>query len=217
MTPSPDPAAETAETRWWLVRHAPVPDPEGRIVGASDPDAHTGDVEELEALARSLPPHAVLLTTPLRRTGQTARALAAAGLRVPRAVEDPDLREQSFGAWEGRTWGALASREPPEPGLAAFWADPAHRAPPEGESFADVVARVRAALERHSTTYAGRDIIAVVHAGSIRAALAVALDLDPAVALRFAVAPLSLTRLDRLAGGAWAGWRVGGVNTLMTP
>ncbi|MBB4285536.1 histidine phosphatase family protein [Roseospira goensis] len=217
MTPTPDPVTDPALTRWWLLRHAPVPDPEGRIIGRSDPDAHCGDVEDLEALARLLPPHAVLLTTPLRRTGQTARALAAAGLRLPRAVEEPDLQEQHFGAWEGLTWGGLASVDPPDPELAAFWTDPAHRAPPEGESFAAVTARVGAALERLSAAHAGRDIVAVVHAGTVRAALAVALDLDPAHALRFAVEPLSLTRLDRLDGSPCAGWRVGCVNTLMTP
>ncbi|MQX37725.1 histidine phosphatase family protein [Roseospira navarrensis] len=217
MTPSPDPTSDPAETRWWLVRHAPVPDPQGRIVGQGDPDAHTGDTDDLEALARLLPDHAVLVTTPLRRTGQTARALAAAGMRLPRAQEVPDLAEQSFGDWEGLTWGGLASAQPPDPALAAFWDDPAHRTPPGGESFAAVVARVRSVLDRLSAEHAGRDIVAVVHAGTVRAALAVALDLDPAVALRFAVEPLSLTRLDRLSGTPFAGWRVGCVNTLMTP
>ncbi|WP_299443341.1 histidine phosphatase family protein [uncultured Rhodospira sp.] len=215
MTPTPTPAADLGATRWWLVRHAPVPDTNGRITGRLDPDAHTGDVADLEALARLLPPRAVLLTTPLRRTGQTARALVAAGLRLPRAIEEPDLQEQHFGAWEGLTWGGLASEDPPDPALAAFWADPAHRAPPEGESFAAVTARVRAALERLSRDHAGRDIVAVVHAGTVRAALAVALDLDPAQALRFAVDPLSLTRLDWLDGAPTAGWRVGCVNTVM--
>jgi len=217
MTPSPDPVTDPAQTRWWLIRHAPVPDPEGRIIGRTDLDAHTGDTEDLEALARVLPAHAVLLTTPLRRTGQTARALAAAGLRLPRALEDADLMEQSFGAWEGMTWGGMASADPPDPALAAFWDDPARRAPPDGESFADVIARVRGAIERQSRDHAGRDIVAVVHAGTIRAALAVALDLDPAMALRFSIDPLSLTRLDCLDGGSFAGWRVGCVNTLMTP
>lgn len=217
MTPTPDPASDPALTRWWLVRHAPVPDPKGRIIGRLDPDAHTGDVEDLEALARVLPPRAVLLTTPLRRTGQTARALAAAGLRTPRAIEEADLQEQHFGAWEGATWGGLASADPPDPALARFWDDPAEQAPPDGESFAAVVRRVRRALDRLSEAHAGRDIIAVVHAGTVRAALAHALGLAPAQALRFAVDPLSLTRLDRLDSPPRDGWRVGCVNTLLGP
>jgi alpha-ribazole phosphatase len=48
----------------------------------------------------------------------------------------------------------------------------------------------------------------VVHSGTIRAALCIALDLTPEAALRFVVDPLSLTRIDRLA----TGWRVLSVN-----
>jgi alpha-ribazole phosphatase len=51
-------------------------------------------------------------------------------------------------------------------------------------------------------------VILVVHSGTVRAALAIALDLPPEVALRFAIDPLSLTRIDRVANG----WRVVGVN-----
>jgi alpha-ribazole phosphatase len=47
-----------------------------------------------------------------------------------------------------------------------------------------------------------------VHSGTIRAALAIALDLAPEGALRFVIDPLSLTRIDRLDNG----WRVGVVN-----
>jgi alpha-ribazole phosphatase len=47
-----------------------------------------------------------------------------------------------------------------------------------------------------------------VHSGTIRAVLAIALDLSPDAALRFVIDPLSLTRIDRLEGG----WRVVAVN-----
>jgi alpha-ribazole phosphatase len=46
--------------------------------------------------------------------------------------------------------------------------------------------------------------VLVVHSGTVRAALAIALEIGPEPALRFAIAPLSLTRIDRLTGG----WRV---------
>ncbi|MBB4265241.1 histidine phosphatase family protein [Roseospira visakhapatnamensis] len=216
MSLAAKPVAAPAETRWWLIRHAPVPDAEGRIVGRLDLAADTGDDEDLEALARRLPARAVLVTTPLTRTDQTARALAAAGARLSRATEEPDFLEQHFGAWQGATWGGLASADPPDPVLAAFWAEPTRATPPGGESFAAVIDRVASGLDRWSADHAGRDIVAVVHAGTIRAALAVALGLDPATALRFVIDPLSLTRLDRLAGGGdWdGGWRVDCVNSL---
>jgi alpha-ribazole phosphatase len=52
------------------------------------------------------------------------------------------------------------------------------------------------------------DVVLVVHSGTVRAALAVALDIAAQSALRFVIDPLSLTRLDRLENG----WRVVGVN-----
>jgi alpha-ribazole phosphatase len=52
------------------------------------------------------------------------------------------------------------------------------------------------------------DVVLVVHSGTIRAALAVALGLTPENALRFVINPLSITRLDRLADA----WRVVTVN-----
>lgn len=52
------------------------------------------------------------------------------------------------------------------------------------------------------------DAVLLVHSGTIRAVLAVALDLAADSALRFAVDPLSLTRIDRLENG----WRVVAVN-----
>ena len=48
----------------------------------------------------------------------------------------------------------------------------------------------------------------VVHSGTVRVALCIALDIAPEVALRFVIDPLSLKRIDRLDGG----WRVMSVN-----
>ncbi len=56
------------------------------------------------------------------------------------------------------------------------------------------------------------DVVLVVHSGTIRAVLAIALDLAPDSALRFVIDPLSLTRIDRLDQG----WRVVAVNQRST-
>ena len=76
--------------------------------------------------------------------------------------------------------------------------------PPGGESFVDQIERARAGLAH----LPAGDAILVVHSGTIRAVLAIALDLAPDYALRFVIDPLSLTRIDRLANG----WRVVAVN-----
>lgn len=182
-------------TRIFLVRHAPVDGPRGVIHGPDAP-VDLSDAAGLTALAAALPPAAPVFCSPARRARDTALALR----RDPVTMDA--FREQEFGAWTGRRHDDLARTE--QESHRAFWEDPAHNAPPGGESFSEQVRRVADGLAR----LPAGDVIVVAHAGTIRAALAVALDIAPAPALRFAIDPLSLTRIDRLA----AGWRVGAVN-----
>ncbi|NUB27793.1 histidine phosphatase family protein [Azospirillum brasilense] len=199
-------------TRWWLIRHAPVPNPGNVIYGRSDPAADTGDSDALAALAARLPPQAVWVTSHLHRTRQTAAAL-----RLPSsdmALVERALAEQDFGRWEGLSHDAVAELHPEE--ARRFWSDPAAEAPPDGESFAAVMERVAGAVGRLTDLYAGCDIVAVIHGGSIRAALALALDLTPQAALRLAVAPLSLSRIDHYANEGDGFWSVAAMNALGT-
>ncbi len=195
-------------TRWWWLRHAPVPDPEGRISGRLDLPCDTSDSDWFAALASRLPRYAVLVETGLMRCTQTIGALEAAGLPLAPPLVEPAFIEQDFGRWQGRTWNELSIAKDPD--LAAFWQNPATATPPGGESFATLMERASEAILRLSAEYGGRDIVAVAHAGTIRAALALALDISPETALSFVVDPLSLTRIDALPGG----WRVVGVNWL---
>lgn len=200
-------------TRWWLIRHAPVRNPDKVIYGRDDPPADTGDAAALAALAERLPANAVWVTSHLRRTRQTAAALRLPGSDM--ALVERDLAEQDFGAWEGLSHDAVAASQPEE--ARRFWSAPATEAPPGGESFATVMDRVAGAVRRLTAAAEGRDIVAVIHGGSIRAALALALDLTPEAALRLSVAPLSLSRIDHYGGGSWPGsWSVGALNALGT-
>jgi len=183
------------ETFLWLIRHAPVDGVKGTI-HAADAPADLGDRAQLEALRQYLPTNAASHASPSRRTVETARAL---GLE-PELIHE--FREQDFGDWTGHRHDALAAVGGET--YAQFWNDPAGGRPPGGESFADQVARVRVGLSRMGTGPA----TLVVHSGTIRASLCIALDLTPQAALRFVIDPLSLTRIDRLA----TGWRVVSVN-----
>jgi alpha-ribazole phosphatase len=201
-------------TRWWWIRHAPVTSHGGRIYGQRDVDADCGEAAPFEALAGLLPADAVWLASHLRRTHQTAAAIVAAnGGAAPELVIEEDLAEQHFGDWQGLTHAELAAR--PDGAAHRFWLAPAHVAPPGGESFEQLVARVGGAVARVTARHAGRDLVAVAHGGTIRAALALALDLPPERALAFSIDNCSLTRLDHIApaGGAEpAQWRVAAVN-----
>jgi alpha-ribazole phosphatase len=194
-------------TRWWLVRHAPAINPDGLIYGQGEIEVDCSNRAALDTLAALLPPDPVRMVTPLARTRTTAEALWG----VRDWVVEPALVEQSFGEWQGLSHNALAAFG--DERVSTFWQTPATAIPPGGESFADVVARVKPALDRRSAEFRGRDIVAVCHGGAIRAALAVTLGLSPAQALAFQIDPLSLTRLDHIPlQGEPAVWRVVTVN-----
>ena len=208
-------------TRWWWVRHAPVTVNKGCCYGQTDFPCDTGDSTRFASLASRLPKEAVWVATPLKRTHMTAAALVEAGLAAglsgpreipgPDIVIEPDLIEQHFGEWQGVRYDELAARRGEE--WHRFWLAPAHEIPPGGESFVALIERVRGAISRLGESHRGRDILAVTHGGTIRAALALALDLAPETALSFSIDNLSLTRIDHIPGpgSSWL-WRVGLVN-----
>jgi len=201
----------TTVTRCWWIRHAPVVDNGGRIYGRSDIDADTSDRSSFTALARRLPNPAVWVTSDLRRTQQTAAAIAAAGPTIEPPRIERDIAEQDFGEWQGRKRDEIFAREAE---WHQFWLAPAQARPPGGESFVDLIGRVVPAIDRLVAEHAGRDLVLVAHGGSIRAALAGALGLDPETALAFAVDNLSLTRIDHIAttDEPRSAWRVVAVN-----
>ena len=83
---------------------------------------------------------------------------------------------------------------------------------PGGKTFSPS-SRVSRAVYQLLETYAGRYVIAVAHGGTIRAALALALGLDPEAALAFTIENCSITRIDHIHGaGMGHGWRVVTVN-----
>jgi broad specificity phosphatase PhoE len=206
----------TVETRWWFVRHAPVPNPEGRCYGQHDLDCDVTNAAAFASLARRLPAQPIWMATTLCRTQATMNAIhAARGTRPDPLHLERQLIEQSFGDWQGRTYAELGAfgRGGDASASHRFWLAPAHATPPGGESFVQVMDRVAAAVRRLTAVHAGRDIVCVAHGGSIRAALAMALGLDPEAALAFSIETLSLTRIDHIDGpGAGHGWRVGMVN-----
>ncbi len=118
-----------------------------------------------------------------------------------------DLAEQDFGQWQGLTYEELQESRAGD--FHRFWHAPAREAAPGGESFAAVIERVSPAIHRLVDSHPGRDIIAVVHGGTIRAALALALGLDPEASLAFTIENCSITRIDRIDGpGMGHGWRI---------
>jgi len=204
-------------TRWWWVRHAPVTVNDGRCYGQTDVVCDCSNAEAFAGLARMLPKDAVWITSTLRRTHLTAEAIVRAGLAGPDPIpgpgvlSEPELAEQHFGEWQGVKYTELPYKQGDS--FHPFWLAPAHIAPPGGESFVELVARVTPAVRRLTREHAGRDIIAVTHGGTIRAALSEALGLAPEASLAINVDNLSLTRLDFFAEATGGHpWQVVAVN-----
>ncbi|MBY9061635.1 histidine phosphatase family protein [Sphingomonas yunnanensis] len=147
------------------MRHGAT-DKEGHLNGRSDVRVTAAGLASCVAAAAPLGFERVV-TSDLARARDCGAAIARAA-EVPIRV-DARWRELDFGEWDGRHPGTL---DPDR--LAAFWADPDGAAPPGGECWSGLTARVGAALDALAA-----DTLVVAHAGAIRAALAVTCGLDP--------------------------------------
>jgi len=201
------------ETSFWLIRHALV-DENARAILYGVLDVPVCEATLLEqapmyrSLAARLPRPADWLVTPLSRTRRTAETIFAHGYPRVELLVEPGLTEQSLGEWQGLPHAELPAKllHPAH----AFWPLAGHEQPPGGESMAEVITRVGAAMERLSEVHVGRDVVIVSHGGAIRGAIAHALRIGPDSALHMSVQNLSLTRLERSPDG----WRVQCVNEL---
>lgn len=206
-------------TRWWWVRHAPVVGVNGVIYGSNDVECDVSDTSQFNALAKALPANAIWITSHLSRTIKTAKAISEAGpgSDFPEPSVEKDLCEQNFGDWQGLSWDGMRESDPET--YNAFWADPTRNRPPRGESFTDQIARTNAVIARLTEQHKGRDIVAVVHGGTIRAAMSVALKLEPEQGMAIRVDTLSISVLEHVEDGLLRGrggvWRVVGVNRLV--
>src|SRR5262249_38049084 len=118
-----------------------------------------------------------LVISPLGRARETADIINAR-LGLPTRV-DARLKERSYGDWEGLTLAEIEQRWPDE--WAERHRDPFHFRPPSGESLADLVARIAAAVDEVSGHESER-VAVVSHGMTGRALLTHVLGLTPAVA-----------------------------------
>ena len=143
-----------------LLRHG-APEMPGRMMGRTDGAPSSEGIAACVDQAGDLD-IASLISSDLARAASPAAALATT-LGVPLAI-DPRWRELDFGLWDG-----LSSSEIDAAALGRFWDDPDAHAPPEGERWSHLTARVAAAIGELPP----RPTLVVTHGGAMRAALAV--------------------------------------------
>jgi ribonuclease H / adenosylcobalamin/alpha-ribazole phosphatase len=182
-----------------LLRHGQTPmSVQKRYAGRTDAPLTEVGVQQAAAAAKRLASAdlGVIVASPLLRTVQTAQAVAAVtGAAV---VTDDGFRETDFGAWEGLTFAEVRERWPAE--ISAWLADP-EVAPPSGESFTDVSARVTAALGRVLAARAGQTVLIVSHVTPIKMLVAAALLAPPAALYRMHLDVAALSEIDWYADG----------------
>jgi broad specificity phosphatase PhoE len=186
----------TSTTRLTLIRHAPS-DATRRSAFPVDEPPDARGLDEAAALAPRLGRFDAAWSGPALRARQTAEAL---GLDPTVA---PELDECDFGTWRGRT---LAELHAEDPAAVAAWMEDPGAAPHGGESLLALLERVGGWLSARAGD--GERVVAVTHAGVIRAAVVRALDAPPLAFWRLDVAPLSRTVLHAHDGR----WTVRGVN-----
>jgi alpha-ribazole phosphatase len=196
-------------TRWWWVRHAPVRSDGGNIYGQKDIACDTGDREVFEAVAKILPRNAAWVASSLQRTHQTAEAIWATGFPRPATMpREAAFAEQNLGQWQGMNRAAFLASRP----VGSHWFADINEPAPGGESFMDLYNRTRSAIERINAEHGGRDVIAVGHGGTIKAAVGLALGGQPETGLAFDIDNCSVTRLDHFASPGKSIWRLPMVN-----
>jgi 2,3-bisphosphoglycerate-dependent phosphoglycerate mutase len=170
--------------RLWLVRHGQS---EGNVArdAADEAGLHEIDIDmrdvdvplselglgQAEAAGRwfAALPHderpEIILSSPYVRTRQTAEAICKAGALSggpARAIVDERLREREFGIFDRLTTVGIRQRHPQEAAhrrrLGKFY----HR-PPGGESWADVILRLRSMLNTINLHYCDRRVLVVCH------------------------------------------------------
>jgi broad specificity phosphatase PhoE len=162
-----------------LVRHGGVDAAAGTCLGHFDVALSAEGFMATQRLAASWgeSPPRFLFSSDLKRAQQSAQVFAAMFAIEPLA--DARLREVDLGAWDGKRWDEIAASDAAR---YRHWAENwVIQEAPGGESFADVIRRTGAWLSSLLGSTRDDDIVlAVAHAGSIRALLCHALGLPPA-------------------------------------
>lgn len=107
------------------------------------------------------PPHAIL-TSPYVRARKTAELLAAAARWAVPIVQDERLREKEFGIIDALTSAGILSRHPEQATFRKSLGKFYHRAP-GGESWCDVILRLRSVSDNLRLEYSNRRVLIVCH------------------------------------------------------
>ncbi|HET6627320.1 MAG TPA: bifunctional RNase H/acid phosphatase [Nocardioidaceae bacterium] len=168
--------------------------------GGADPVLNADGQAQVRAVADWLSPLAdeidALVSSPLRRTRETAEIIAA---RLGKQVDVEDgLAEAAFGTWDGLSFREVQQQYPDD--LDA-WLGSMDIAPGGGDSFAEMDTRVRRTRDRLLSAYPGQSVLAVTHVTPIKLMVKLALGAPLDAVYRMELAPASVTVISWFADG----------------
>jgi ribonuclease HI len=192
-----------APTRFLLLRHGQTElSVHRRYSGRGNPpltDVGRGQAAAAAAYVAARGGISTVISSPLQRAYDTASAAASAlGLDV---TVDDELIETDFGAWEGLTFREAAERDPE---LHRQWLSDTSVAPPGGESFDAVAARVQRARDRIVAAQGEGTVLLVSHVTPIKTMLRLALDAGPGILYRLHLDLASLSIAEFFGDGGSA-------------
>ncbi len=161
--------------RLLLVRHGETDwNLQMRFQGQTDVDLNARGVEQAEAVAHRLrnEPLQAIYSSDLRRAMQTAQIIARH--HDLRPIADTDLRELSYGVWEGMSREEILASEWAEL-FEKYRKDSLRYRPPGAEYPEQILERSRRVLHRIRHEYHEGTVCIVGHGGSLRALICVAL------------------------------------------
>ena len=139
-----------------LLRHGRTSANASGILAGRTPGVHLDDVGQAQAVRAgerlAVVPLAALVTSPLERCRETARAVATRQAARPRVRADKALTECDYGEWQGRPLRELAK----EPLWKTVQTNPSAATFPGGESLPQMQARAVAAVRRRDAAVRGR-------------------------------------------------------------
>lgn len=171
-----------------LVRHTSLQIASGVCYGQTDVDVASSFLQEVVSTKEKIK-HLTLdavFTSPLQRCVKLAHALD-----LDNVMQDNRLKELHFGDWEMQAWNDL-----PRDRFDIWAQNYAHMAPPNGETFSQLQARVIIFVDEILTQYHKGHVLVVTHGGIIRALLAYVLSMELKGLFRFNVDYGSVTQLD---------------------
>jgi probable phosphoglycerate mutase len=198
------PSSTVDATRLVLVRHGQTAlTAERRYSGRGDVPLSAIGVAQARATAARVSalvgPPPVVVSSPLARCASTARMIAEAADGT--VTTEADLVECDFGDWEGLTFAEVRERWPQQ--LDA-WLGSSTVAPPNGESFEAVAARVRRTTDRLTAAHRGNTVVVVSHVTPIKLILRDALLATDALLHRLYLDPAGISIVDMWPDGGVA-------------